>query len=98
MKEREIRIEELAVAVGVSVKTVNNWYAFKEAEPDHELAKLLPNFTQSHPRGTRSWKIGDIWRIKEFKSKIKTGRNGVMGAVTQKYKKEKKYAEVGKTG
>lgn len=91
MKERMIKIEELALAVGVSVKTVNNWYAFKQAEPNNELSKLLPEFQQEHPRATRLWKFSDIWRVKDFQSKIKIGRNGSMGSITQKYvKKETK--------
>lgn len=91
MKERAIKVEELALAVGVSVKTVNNWYAFKQADPQNELAKMLPDFTQEHPRATRFWKYSDIWKIKDFKSKVIIGRNGHMGSITQKYvKKESK--------
>lgn len=88
MSERSIKVEELALAVGVSVKTINNWYAFRQAEPEHELAKLLPDFQQDHPRGTRTWKVSDIWRMKDFQSKITAGRNGVMGSITQKYVKK----------
>lgn len=92
MADRLIKVEELAVAVGVSVKTINNWYAFKQAEPKHELAKLLPDFKQEHPRATRLWKFSDVWRVKDFQSRIKTGRNGAMGIITQKYvKKENIY-------
>lgn len=87
-KERTMKVEELALAVGVSVKTVNNWYAFKQVEPDNELAKLLPEFQQEHPRGTRLWKFSDIWRVKDFQSRIKIGRNGHMGIITQKYVKK----------
>lgn len=88
MAERTMKVEEVALSLGVSVKTVNNWYAFKQASPDDELAKLLPNFIQSHPRATRYWKVGDIWRLQEFKSRIKVGRNGVMGVITQRYVKK----------
>lgn len=87
-EERTIRIEELALAVGVSVKTVNNWYAFKKAKPDDELSKLLPEFEQENATSPRMWKFGDIWRIKDFQSRIKTGRNGYMGIITQKYVKK----------
>ncbi len=85
MADRMIKVEELALAVGVSVKTINNWYAFKKAEPDSELAKLLPNFEQKGSRGTRLWKLGDVWKVQQFKSNIISGRNGTMGKVTQKY-------------
>ena len=88
MAERMIRVEELALAVGVSVMTINNWYAFKKADPDNELSKLLPDFKQDNPRGTRLWKFNDIWRIKDFQSRIKIGRNGQMGVITQKYVKK----------
>ena len=87
-KERTMKVEELALAVRVSVKTVNNWYAFKQAEPESELAKLLPEFQQEHPRGTRLWKFSDIWRVKDFQSRIKIGRNGHIGIITQKYVKK----------
>ena len=88
MKERMIKVEELALAVGVSVKTVNNWYAFKQAKPENELAKLLPDFQQEHSRATRLWKFSDIWRVKDFQAKIRIGRNGHMGIITQKYVKK----------
>ena len=87
-KERRIKVEELALSVGVSVKTINNWYAFKQAEPDHELSKLLPDFEQDHARGTRTWKFSDIWKVKAFKERIPIGRNGAMGSITQKYVKK----------
>lgn len=85
-KERMIKVEELALAAGVSVQTINNWYAFKRAEPENELSKLLPEFQQQEgPRTTRFWKFSDIWRVKEFQSRIKVGRNGAMGIITQRY-------------
>lgn len=92
-KERMIKVEELALAVGVSVKAINNWYAFKQAEPDNELSKLLPDFQQQGPRTTRLWKFSDIWRVKDFQSRIKIGRNGAMGIITQKYKNKAKKGE-----
>ena len=88
MADRAIKVEELALAVGVSVKTINNWYAFKQAQPEHELAKVLPDFQQAGPRTTRTWKLSDIWRVQDFKSRIKIGRNGAMGIITQKYVKK----------
>ena len=88
MAERMIRVEELALAVGVSVMTINNWYAFKKADPDNELSKLLPDFKQDNPRGTRLCKFNDIWRIKDSQSRIKIGRTAQMGVITQKYVKK----------
>ena len=83
--EKLLRVEEVAISLGVSVKTINNWYWFRRENPDHKLAKLLPDFIQEGERQTRKWKQSDIWKLLEFKSKIPTGRNGVMGSVTQRY-------------
>lgn len=87
MTGRKLNVTEVAVLVGCSVQTINYWYAFKKAEPNHELAKLLPEFTQSSARQTRYWNEDDIFRIVEFKNSIPKGRNGVLGKVTQKYLK-----------
>ncbi len=97
-KERLMRIEEVALSVGVSVKTINNWYWFKRVNPDHKLAKLLPDYIQEGERQTRKWKQSDTWKLLEFKSKLPHGRLGIMGDVTQKYYrkgKEKKDATTG---
>ena len=87
-KEKLIKIEELAVLTDVSYKTIQNWYMWKKQNPDHELAKLLPEFQQDGCRQTRYWTMADVEKIKEFKKNVPQGRNGIMGCVTQKYYKK----------
>lgn len=88
MAERMLKVEEVALSVGVSVKTVNSWYKFKRENPENELVQLLPEFTQEHARATRYWKFEDLWKLIQFKSSVKHGRNGFMGSVTQAYLKK----------
>ncbi len=90
MENNLLKVEEVAVTLGCSVKTVNNWYAFKKLKPDNEYAKLLPDFIQNGNRQTRYWKSSDIWKLIEFKNTIPQGRNGVLGCVTQKYYRREK--------
>lgn len=85
---RLLKVEEVALSIGVSVKTVNNWYAFKRDNPDNDYAKLLPEFEQEHSRATRYWHKEDIWKLMNFKHTLPTGRGGVMGSITQKYVKK----------
>ena len=89
--ERLLKVEEVAILIGSSGKTINNWYWFKRENPKNEYVKLLPDFIQYGPRQTRYWKESDVWKLLEFKKTIPQGRNGIMGSVTQKYyhKKEK---------
>lgn len=92
MNNNLLKIEEVAVVLGVSVKTLNNWYAYKKQCPEEKLSKILPDFIQCGVRQTRFWKKEDLWKIIEFQKRIPKGRNGVLGCVTQKYyKKEKDY-------
>lgn len=90
MEEKLIRIEELAFFVGVSVQTINIWYRWKKLNPNHELAKLLPDFKQVGNRQVRYWKQSDVNSVIEFKRTIPRGKNGVLGEVTQKYKNKEK--------
>ena len=89
-EERLLNLNEVALLVGVSVETVNSWYRWKRLHPDHELVKLIPDFTRKGNRNTRYWKQSDAWKLIEFKSSIPQGRNGIMGDVTQKYYRKKK--------
>ena len=82
---RKLRIEEVAMLIGSSVQSINNWYRFKKNNPENELCMLLPEFEQTGERQTRYWNSDDIWKLIEFKNAIPHGRNGVMGSVTQKY-------------
>lgn len=92
MAEQMLRIEELALVIGVSTQTINNWYRWKRAYPDNEYAKLLPDYEQKNTRGMRLWKRSDVWAVINFKNSIPHGRNGVLGDITQRryeYKKGK---------
>lgn len=87
-----LTIEEVAVSTGVSVQTINIWYRWRKQNPEHERAKMLPEPIQAKPRQTRFWEPQDVMKLIEFKNTVKTGRDGIMGQITQKYvkKKEKK--------
>lgn len=84
-EERLLRLEEVAVALGCSSKSINNWYWFRRENPDNEYAKMLPNYIQAGTRQTRFWRESDIPKLLAFKQAIPQGRNGIMGCVTQKY-------------
>lgn len=87
---QKLKIEEVAIFVGVSVNTINSWYRFKRQNPDNEYAKMIPDYTQEGgDRSIRYWNEKDIDKLIDFKNKRPTGRNGVMGIVTQKYVKKK---------
>lgn len=90
MAEKLLRIEELALLTDTSTQTINNWYRWKRLHPEHEYAKLLPDYVQSGPRQKRYWHKSDIWLITQFKNSIPHGRNGILGDVTQKaHRKER---------
>lgn len=92
-KEKKLRIEEVALAIGVSCKTINNWYWYKRENPDSRLATLLPDYIQDGERQARYWRQSDIWKLLDFKSKIPRGRAGIMGGITQKYYHKRKDKE-----
>lgn len=85
LTERLLKLEEVAILIGSSGKSINNWYWFKRENPDNEYAKMLPDYVQYGPRQTRYWRESDIWKLIKFKQSIPQGRNGIMGSVTQKY-------------
>lgn len=89
LDERLLKLEEVAILIGSSGKSINNWYWFKRENPDNEYAKMLPDFIQRGGRQTRYWKESDIWKLIKFKQAIPQGRNGIMGSITQKYYKKK---------
>lgn len=80
-----LRIEEVAVLVGVSVQTINNWYKFKQLNPDNEYSKLLPEYERLGGGKQRFWDKADINQIIAFKRTVPKGCKGIMGSVTQKY-------------
>ena len=93
MSDRLLKLEEVAVLIGSSGKSINNWYWFKRENPENEYAKMLPEYTQEGGRQTRYWKESDIWKLIEFKQAIPKGRGGVMGDITQKYYRKEKQNE-----
>lgn len=92
MEEYLLKITEVAVLVGVTPKTIENWYLYKEACPDDEITQLLPPIVHKGDNyRTRYWHREDIYKILEFKANVKLGRNGTMGKVTRKYVKDSKH-------
>lgn len=85
-----MRIEEVASELGVSIYTINNWYAFKRLEPDNSLSKLLPDYIQNSPTSPRYWKKSDLKKFEKFKDNRVLGRYGKMAKVTQRYVKKEK--------
>lgn len=83
-----LNANEVAVVVGISIQTLNNWYRWKKINPTHELAKLLPKYSQVKGRSARLWSINDINSLVEFKESIPHGRNGILGEITQKRKEK----------
>lgn len=90
MEDTLLRVEEVALLIDSSVKTIQNWYQFKRAQPENEYAQMLPDYVQEGGRQKRYWKESDIPKLLEFKRKIPKGRNGILGCVTQKYYHKKK--------
>mgnify|MGYP002622418860 CR=1 FL=1 len=95
MSERYLKIEEVALTIGSSVQTINNWYRWRKTNPDNDFANLLPDYIQSGPKQTRYWNPDDIWKLIEFKQTIPQGRNGILGSVTQKGARKKREAKKG---
>lgn len=90
-EDRLIKAPELSMLVDTSIQAITTWYRWRDANPDNELAKLLPDFIiQKGGRKTRYWKYSDVWKLIEFKNRIPHGRYGIMGAETQKYAKSSK--------
>lgn len=87
---RYLKIEEVALTIGSSVQTINNWYRWKKIEPNNEYASLLPDYIQKGNKQTRYWKAEDIWQLIEFKKAIPHGRLGILGKITQPKKKGEK--------
>ena len=85
-----ITVVEVSFLVGSSVQTITSWYKWKELNPQHKLAELLPDYVRKGNKNTRYWKQADVWKLVEFKNSIPQGRAGIMGEVTQKYVKKEK--------
>lgn len=79
MKTKLLKLEEVAIELGCSCYTINNWYRAKKKNPDNELFDLLPEPRQSGGRQTRYWTQRDINKLKKFSSQLPKGRRGIMG-------------------
>jgi hypothetical protein len=91
MSRTLLKLEEVAVLVGVSCQTLNNWYRFKRENPDNEYAKMLPDYECIGGHNQRFWDKSDINSLLKFKLFMPKGCKGVMGSVTQRYvRKESK--------
>ena len=88
--EKQLNVEQTAMLVGVSAKTINNWYWFKRTHPEHELAQKLPDYVQAHEKATRYWRMEDVYTLIEFRNSIPHGRNGILGDVTQKWTRKRR--------
>ena len=94
MSEKKLKVQEVAVAIDSSVQSINGWYKWKKENPDHELAKLLPDYTRDEGgKRTRYWNQSDVWKLIQFKKSIPQGCKGILGSVTQRYVKKKKKTE-----
>lgn len=96
-QSRPLKVEELALMIGVSVHTINNWYRWKAAHPENEMAKLLPDYFQDGARQTRYWKQSDVFSIIQFHKSVPKGRNGFLGDITQKAWRKKQAEKKGET-
>lgn len=79
---RKLRIEEVAMLIGVSVQTLERWYKFKREHPDSDIAHKLPDYevvTTAGAKQTRMWSQDAVWALTEFKTTRKLGRTGTMG-------------------
>lgn len=83
-----LKVEEVAVLVGVSKQTIDNWYRFKKENPDNKYAQMLPDFVRIGGHGQKFWDKADIDYLIKYKSITPKGCKGVMGSVTQRYVKK----------
>lgn len=79
---------QTAGLVGISVQTLNLWYAWKRTNPDSELVNYLPDFEKIDR--SRYWKESDVWKLIKFRQEIPRGCKGILGSITQKYYKKGK--------
>lgn len=84
---------EVCVLIPCSYNALNYWYRWRESNPDNEYAQLLPDYIQVTDRQTRYWKREDVAKLIQFKNTVPQGRKGIMGDITQKYRRAKKARE-----
>lgn len=76
-----MKIEEVAMRIGVSTQTLNRWYKFKKENPKDTISKALPAYKKvKTTKGlVRIWSEEDVWKLIEFRHLVTAGRNGKMG-------------------
>ena len=83
-EQHMLSIEEVAVRLGVSYKTICNWYAYKRKFPDDIWSQKLPEYILGGNKSKkRLWKESDLEKLEKFKAELPHGRYGVLGRVTQ---------------
>ena len=85
MGKRLLSPTETACELGISIQTLNSYYKFKKENPENEVAMELPDFIRVGNKKARYWRAEDIEAIRKFRENIPTGRNGILGSVTQRY-------------
>lgn len=77
----------VANKLGVSVKTLTNWYKWYNDESIAKPEKFpeLPPYKQDSPRSRRYWEKKDLPKLKAFRDWIPKGRNGLMGAINKQF-------------
>lgn len=80
--------QQVVIMLGISENTLNFWYRFKREHPENEIAQLLPEYTKESEKSKRYWKRSDLDKLIKFQKSLPKGRNGIMGGITQRYKKE----------
>lgn len=96
-KEGFLTAGAVCLRVGVSTKTLNNWYAWY-LDPDMEKPEStpeLPMYVQDREKGPRYWSEESVEKLIAFKEWLPKGRNGVMGRFNERYwsKKSKTNSE-----
>ena len=77
-----LRIEEVAMILGVSRQTLERWYKFKKQNPESEIAQEIPDYTYGKTVSsgrTRLWTQEAVFSLVQFKAERKLGRTGKMG-------------------
>ena len=78
-----MKIEEVAMRLGVSVQTINRWYKFKKDNPKDAISKALPAYRKVKMNTAqgfiRIWTEDDFWQLVSFRKLVNSGRTGKMG-------------------
>lgn len=78
-KDNYLRINRVALILGISDHTIRRWYKWWESkEFEHPEGLELPPYYHMDRRGTKYFKKEDIPKLMEFKKKISTTHKGVM--------------------